>query len=265
MILAGAIILILAMANALINFVVDERIPGLVLDFMLGLGLTKTWQFLVVLNVFLLIIGMLMEGFSAILVAVPLILPFAARFHLHPFHLAMMFLLNLELAYCAPPLGLNLFIASFRFEKPLLSLYRIVLPFTGILAVGLFLVMYVPALSTVLVEGDIRRAYAAAEQRKEAPRDAWLMQCVQEDRSNPMPCSEGDKVRFGEDGLTNPYVTSVHAPAAPSASASAGSADDDLMKEMMGGSAPSAKPSAKPIDENEELMRQMMEDDKKKP
>src|SRR6185369_17326152 len=130
------IILILSMANALMNYVSDQRIPDRVLQAMLGLGLSQTWQFLVVLNIFLLVLGMLMEGFSAILVAVPLVLPFAARFNLQPFHLAMMFLLNLELAYCAPPLGLNLFIASFRFERPLTSLYRIVLPFTGILAIG---------------------------------------------------------------------------------------------------------------------------------
>jgi tripartite ATP-independent transporter DctM subunit len=267
MILAGAIILILSMANALINFVVDQRIPALVLDFMLGLGLTKTWQFLVVLNVFLLVIGMLMEGFSAILVAVPLILPFAARFNLHPFHLAMMFLLNLELAYCAPPLGLNLFIASFRFDKPLLQLYRIVLPFTGILAVGLFLVMYVPPLSTVLVEADIRKAYAEAERRQEVPRDAWLLQCVQEDRSNPTPCTEEDRKRFGKDGTKNPYVAApspsvpsvkmgdTRIPPAASAAPSA-SGDEDLMREMMG--APSAKPADKPVDPNEDLMREMM-------
>ena len=92
MILAGAIILILSMANALINFVVNEKIPGRLLDAMLGLGLTERWQFLLILNVFLLVLGMLMEGFSAILVAVPLILPFAARFNLQPFHLAIMFL-----------------------------------------------------------------------------------------------------------------------------------------------------------------------------
>ena len=283
MILAGAIILILAMANALINFVVNERIPMRVLDFMLGLGLTETWQFLVVLNIFLVIIGMLMEGFSAILVAVPLILPFAARFHLHPFHLAMMFLLNLELAYCAPPLGLNLFIASFRFEKPLLQLYRIVLPFTGILAVGLFLVMYVPALSTVLVDGDIRKAYVEAEKRQETPREAWLMQCVQEDRSNPIPCNEADKARFGKDGTTNPYLKAAPVPtAAPTPSAAPGgdddlmkqmmgetpkkadekpkNDDDDLMKQMMGdpGAKPTAAPSAKPSDPNEDLMKEMM-------
>lgn len=103
MALAGAIIIILSMANALINFVVQENIPARVLQYMLGLGLTKTWQFLIVLNIFLLVLGMLMEGFSAILVAVPLVLPFAALFNLHPFHLAIMFLLNLEIAYVCPP------------------------------------------------------------------------------------------------------------------------------------------------------------------
>ncbi|APR76217.1 TRAP-type C4-dicarboxylate transport system, large permease component [Minicystis rosea] len=265
MVLAGAIILILSMANALINFVVNERIPALVLEFMLGLGLTQTWQFLVVLNIFLVIIGMLMEGFSAILVAVPLILPFAARFHLHPFHLAMMFLLNLELAYCAPPLGLNLFIASFRFDKPLLSLYRIVLPFTGILAIGLFLVMYVPPLSTVLVDADIRKAYATAEKRQETPREAWLMQCVQEDRSNPVPCTDADKAKFGKDGTTNPYLQAAPtatATAAPVDTQKPNAGDDDLMKQMMG-DAP--KKDDKPKNEDDDLMKQMMGETTAKP
>ncbi len=288
LILAGAIILILAMANALINFVVDQQIPGRVLEYMLSLGLTQTWQFLIVLNIFLLLIGMLMEGFSAILVAVPLILPFAARFNLHPFHLAMMFLLNLELAYCAPPLGLNLFIASFRFEKPLVALYKVVLPFTAILGFGLFLVMYIPSISTVLVDGDIKAAYAAAEQKKEAPREAWLMQCVQEDRSNPRPCSPADKERFGADGTKDPYVREApivpNPDQAPTAAPRDGDDADDLMKQMMGdtpkgaaekpagdaddrmkqrmGEAPagsaSAAPSAKPADVNDDLMKEMM-------
>ncbi|HVY46721.1 MAG TPA: TRAP transporter large permease [Minicystis sp.] len=272
MVLAGAIILILAMANALINFVVNEKIPGRILDAMIGLGLTERWQFLVVLNVFLLVLGMLMEGFSAILVAVPLILPFAARFNLQPFHLAVMFLLNLEIAYCAPPLGLNLFISSFRFERPVISLYKVVLPFTGILAAGLFLVMYVPSISTVLVDGDIRAAYAQAEKVKEAPRDAWLLQCVQEDRSNPVPCTDADKKRWGPDGTLNPYAP----PPAPNQPAAAATAEpetdrqmnDDLFKQMMGdapagspsGSA-SAAPAAPPKsdkDMNDELFKEMM-------
>jgi C4-dicarboxylate transporter DctM subunit len=296
MILAGAIILILSMANALINFVVDQRIPGKVLDLMLGLGLTQTWQFLIVLNIFLLVIGMLMEGFSAILVAVPLILPFAARFNLHPFHLAMMFLLNLEIAYCCPPLGMNLFIASFRFERPLVSLYRIVLPFAGILTAGLFIVMYIPKVSTALVDTDIRHAYERAEERKEVPREAWLLQCVQEDRSNPVPCTEEDKKRFGKDGTTNPHLEAPkpEPTATPTAapSGTGGSDDDDLMKQMMGsgstgsgattgdaddellkqmlgappaGSAsatPSAAPSAPPGDANDDLFNEMMKDKK---
>jgi hypothetical protein len=146
--------------------------------------------------------------------------------------------------------------------------------------------MYVPPLSTVLVDADIRNAYAVAEKRKEAPRDAWLMQCVQEDRSNPIPCTDEDKQKFGKDGTTNPYVAATQPTGAPSASAapSGGSDADDLMKQMMGGGDTPKKdekkdeddlmkqmmggdkpaPSAKPVDPNEELMKQMMGDDKKK-
>jgi C4-dicarboxylate transporter, DctM subunit len=130
--LAGAIILILSMANALMNYVVDQHVPMKVLDFMTGVGIKHMWQFLLVMNVFLLVLGMLMEGFSAILVAVPLILPFVAKIgsanpgeKMSPFQLAMIFLLNLEIAYCMPPLGLNLFISSFRFNRPVASLYRV--------------------------------------------------------------------------------------------------------------------------------------------
>lgn len=277
MALAGAIIMILAMANALINFVIDQRIPSRVLEAMLGLGLTETWQFLIVLNIFLLVLGMLMEGFSAILVAVPLILPFAARFNLHPFHLAVMFLLNLEIAYCAPPLGLNLFIASFRFEKPLVTLYRIVLPFTGILVLGLLIVMYIPKVSTLAVDGDIAKAYALAEKNKEAPRDAWLLQCVQEDRSNPIPCTPEDKAKFGADGTLNPYdpsggkevpVMKDEPGMGPGdtggTTGGAADTDDDLFKQMMGagtgsgGAGATGSASAAPKDDEDDLFKQMM-------
>lgn len=270
MALAGAIILILSMANALINFVIDQRIPARVLDTMLGLGLTETWQFLIVLNIFLLVLGMLMEGFSAILVAVPLILPFAARFNLHPFHLAVMFLLNLEIAYCAPPLGLNLFIASFRFDRPLVSLYRIVLPFTAILGVGLVITMYVPKVATVLVDADIAAAYARAEKDQEAPREAWLLQCVQEDRSNPIPCTEADRKRFGADGTSNPYAPpEPPLPDHPSAPPQDGDADagpsddmDSLFDEMMGekkdAGAAASSSSGAAADPDKDLFDEMM-------
>jgi tripartite ATP-independent transporter DctM subunit len=201
--LAGAIILILAMANALMNYVVDQHVPTTVLGFLLKIGIEHKWQFLIVMNLFLLMLGMLMEGFSAILVAVPLIIPFVADLGMRhpdekmsPFQLAMIFLLNLEIAYCMPPLGLNLFIASFRFNRPISSLYKVVMPFVGILAVGLLLVSYVPWYSNVAVAGDVAAAHAKAEKEGAPPRDAWMMECVQEDPTNPQPCSPEDRAKY---------------------------------------------------------------------
>ncbi|HEX4447941.1 MAG TPA: TRAP transporter large permease [Polyangiaceae bacterium] len=201
--LAGAIILILAMANALMNYVVDQHVPTTVLTFLLKIGIEHKWQFLIVMNLFLLMLGMLMEGFSAILVAVPLIIPFVADLGMRhpdekmsPFQLAMIFLLNLEIAYCMPPLGLNLFIASFRFNRPISSLYKVVMPFVGILAVGLLLVSYVPWYSNVAIAGDVAAAHAKAEKEGAPPRDAWMMECVQEDPTNPQPCSAEDRAKY---------------------------------------------------------------------
>src|SRR4029077_5241430 len=169
---------ILAMANALTNYVVDQHLPDRGLEAMLKLGLDKTWQFLVVMDLFLLVLGMIMDGFSAILVAVPLVLPFAAHFGLGPFHVAIMFVLNLELAFSCPPLGLNLFISSFRFSRPVVSLYRIALPFVGLLGLALLVITYVPRISNQLVIGDIKdwRDKAAHEHRP--PTEAWFLECV---------------------------------------------------------------------------------------
>jgi tripartite ATP-independent transporter DctM subunit len=230
MALAGAVILILLMANALMNWVIDKQVPAHVLEGLTSLGLTERWQFLVALNVFLLVVGMVMDGFSAILVAVPLVLPFAARFGLHPFHLAMMFILNLELAFCMPPLGLNLFIAAFRFQRPLSSLYKSALPFVALLALSLGLVMAFPWLSSVLVQTDIDAARARALKLGEPPREAWLMECVQADSLSPQPCSEADKLAYAKDG-------------------GSGEAEDDdsaLFEQMMGKKDDAAPPDAGP-------------------
>jgi tripartite ATP-independent transporter DctM subunit len=256
MALAGAVILILAMANALINYVIQEAIPGRVLGFMLELGLTETWQFLIVMNIFLLVLGMLMDGFSAILVAVPLILPFAARFTLGPFHLAMIFLLNLEIAYCCPPLGLNLFISSFRFNRPVVSLYRVVIPFALILTSALILVSYIPWLSDVTIRGDIAKARAIAEHNHAPPREAWEMECVQEDTTNPQPCSDADKKRWPKgqepDVATLPLVPDVvDAGAAPDDS------DDALLKMMAGDDSGSAAPANSGAESDDDLLKQM--------
>jgi C4-dicarboxylate transporter DctM subunit len=258
--LAGAVILILAMANALINYVIQQSIPGHVLDAMLKLGLTETWQFLIVMNIFLLVLGMLMDGFSAILVAVPLILPFAARFTLGPFHLAMIFLLNLEIAYCCPPLGLNLFISSFRFNRPVVSLYRVVLPFAAILAGALVLVSYVPAISEVLVKGDIATARAKALKEGAPPREAWLMECVQEDRSNPLPCTKEDKQAYPNGQAPEPIVPVADERPVAEADAGTTSEDDDILKQMLGtgGDAGKAGADAGGVESEDELLAKMM-------
>jgi len=242
MALAGAVILILAMANALINYVIQEHIPNQVLDFMVRLGLTETWQFLIVLNIFLLVLGMLMDGFSAILVAVPLILPFAARFTLGPFHMAMVFLLNLEIAYCCPPLGLNLFISSFRFNRPVVSLYRIVLPFAGILALALIMVSYMPILSDITLRKDIAAARDVAAKVNAPPREAWLLECVQEDRTNPLPCSDEDKKKWPGGQLADTEAKPTEKPAVKEGEGEGDAEDQELLKLMQGGGEAGAKP-----------------------
>jgi C4-dicarboxylate transporter, DctM subunit len=236
MALAGALLLIMAMAMALTTYLIYEKVPGHIFDWFTSLGISKRWHFLVMLNFFMYIQGALMEGFSSILVAVPLLIPFGAEFGLSPFHLAMMFLLNLEIAFLSPPFGQNLFVAAFRFNKPMASLYRISLPFLGILVVGLLMIMYIPKLSTVAVEGDIARAKAKAAQYGDAPRDAWMMECVQEDRNNPLPCTAEDKAKWGPNGTGTPETAGSAEPETPETAGSAepGSEDDDLLKEMMG-------------------------------
>jgi hypothetical protein len=112
--------------------------------------ITSKTMFLLVLNVFLLIAGMVMEIFGAIFVVVPLIAPIGKHFGIDPYHLAIMFLVNLEIAYLCPPLGLNLIISSFRFGTPVTTVYRSVLPFIAVLTVTLIVTTYVPWLSTYL-------------------------------------------------------------------------------------------------------------------
>jgi C4-dicarboxylate transporter, DctM subunit len=244
------------MANALINFVVQEQIPGQILDYMVGLGMTESWQFLIVLNIFLLVLGMVMDGFSAILVAVPLVLPFAAKFHLNPFHMAVMFLLNLELAFLLPPLGLNLFISSFRFNRPVVSLYRVVMPFAGLVAVGLALVMYLPAISTVLLRGDVAAARAEAKRSGSPPREAWQLECVQEDHTHPMPCTPEEIAMYGNTYTSGAAAPTPSEPTGATEGAGTGGADDDLFRQMVGG-APSAAPAAGPASEDD-LFRELI-------
>ncbi len=150
MTLVGAILLILACALGLTNYLVDEEVPMKILAAMKELIQNK-WMFLLCLNVFLLIVGSLMDIFSAIIVVVPLILPIAQEFNVHPIHLAIIFLTNLEIGYITPPVGINLFISSFRFDKSVLSIYKASAPYLILLLSALVLITYVPWLSLAWV------------------------------------------------------------------------------------------------------------------
>ena len=151
MVLVGSILVIMGLALGLTGYLTDEEIPQKILMFMNNY-ITGKIMFLVVLNIFLLIVGFLMDIFSAMFVIVPLILPIAAQFGVNPVHLGIIFLTNLEIGYSTPPVGLNLFIASFRFDKPVIQLYRAALPFIVIMLVALLLITYIPALSLQLVD-----------------------------------------------------------------------------------------------------------------
>ena len=108
-------------------------------------------MFLVVLNLFLIVVGMMMDIFSAIIVVVPLITPIALGYGIDPVHLGIIFLTNLEIGYLTPPVGLNLFISSLRFDKPVFTVVRATLVYIGILLVALVIITYVPELSLWLV------------------------------------------------------------------------------------------------------------------
>lgn len=149
MTLVGAILSIMSMAIGFTSFLIQAQVPLKLLTAMQTL-ITSKFTFLLVLNVFLLIAGMVMEIFAAIFVVVPLIVPIAKHFGIDPYHLGIVFLVNLEIAYLAPPLGLNLMISSFRFATPVADLYKSVLPFIGVLTITLMITTYIPSLSTWL-------------------------------------------------------------------------------------------------------------------
>ena len=109
-------------------------------------------MFLLALNVFLVLVGCLMEIFPAIVVVVPLIVPLGAAFNVHPVHLGIIFIANLELGYLTPLVGLNILLASYRFKRPVLEVARASLPMAGILGIGVLLITYVPWLTLGLLQ-----------------------------------------------------------------------------------------------------------------
>ncbi len=151
MVLVGGILILLACALGLTNYLVDAEVPMRLLAAIEGL-ITNRFVFLLALNVFLLVIGSVTEVFGALIVVLPLIIPIAQRYGVDLTHLGIIFLANLEIGFMLPPLGLNLFISSFRFRQPILRVYGSVLPFLLVLFVGLMLITYIPELSLFLVK-----------------------------------------------------------------------------------------------------------------
>jgi C4-dicarboxylate transporter DctM subunit len=151
MILVGAILVMLGAAMGLTSYIIDQQIPMRLFAFISHYVSSKL-VFLVVLNIFILVMNMV-EIFSAIIIVVPIIVPVALRFGVDPVHLGIIFLLNLEIGYMTPPLGLNLFLSSIRFGKPLSEVYRTVLPFFALLLIVLLVITYFPQLSLALTGG----------------------------------------------------------------------------------------------------------------
>lgn len=150
MVLVGGILIILGVSLASTNYMIDEQVPMRLFEWITA-HISSKLSFLILLNLFLLMLGMMLDIFSALVIVVPLILPVAAGFGVDPIHLGMIFLANMQIGYCTPPVGMNLFIASYRFDKPIVLLYRAALPFLAILLLAVVIITYWPWLSLVLV------------------------------------------------------------------------------------------------------------------
>lgn len=150
MVMVGGILLILGASMAFTNFIIDAEVPmklfGLIRD-----HITDRIVFLILLNLFLLVVGMLVDIFSALVIVVPLILPVATSYGVDPVHLGIIFLGNMQIGYITPPVGMNLFIASYRFGKPVIQLYRAAFPFMLVLLAAVLIITYWPGLSLVLI------------------------------------------------------------------------------------------------------------------
>ena len=145
--LVGGILIILAVAVGFTTYLIDAQVPARLADWARE-NIHSKWLFLLGLNAFLIVVGGLMDIFSAIIVVVPLVVPIATHFEVNPIHLGIIFVANSELGYLTPPVGENLFVASYRFNKPVLHLARAMLPMYVILLIGVLLITYVPWLTT---------------------------------------------------------------------------------------------------------------------
>jgi len=149
--IVGGVLSILAVSKALSYYIVDTQAPANIASWMRDV-LSSKFVFLLLLNAALIVVGCLMDIFSAILIVLPLIVPLGMAYGIDPVHLGMIFIVNLEVGYITPPVGLNLFLASYRFKKPFVEICRCVVPFLSVRLLVVLLVTYLPVLSTFLVK-----------------------------------------------------------------------------------------------------------------
>ena len=149
MVLVGAVLVILGLSLASTNYLIDAEVPAKLFT-TIKIYISDQLTFLIVLNIFLLILGTMLDIFSALVIMVPLLLPIAIGYGIDPVHLGIIFLANMQIGYFTPPVGMNLFIASYRFKKPIMQLYRATLPFFIILMFAVVIITYWPALSLML-------------------------------------------------------------------------------------------------------------------
>jgi tripartite ATP-independent transporter DctM subunit len=146
MVMVGGILLILAAALAFTNALVDARVPQQLFEFASG-WIESRLAFLLLLNLTLLFLGAFLDIYAALVIMVPLLLPVAVQYGIHPVHFGIIFLANMQIGYFTPPIGMNLFIASYRFGRPITELYRSTIPFMLVLLVALALITWLPWLS----------------------------------------------------------------------------------------------------------------------
>ncbi len=145
----GGVLLILGVALGFTNYLIDAQIPSRAVEWVTGTVHSK-YAFLLALNVCLLMVGCVMDMYSAIVVVVPIIVPLGMAYGIDPIHLGIIFLANMELGLLTPTAGINIFLSSYRFKKPVLQVSQAVIPMQCVLIVGLLLITYFPALTTFL-------------------------------------------------------------------------------------------------------------------
>jgi len=148
-VLVGGVLLILGVALGFTNYLAFAEIPARAVDWVTA-TVHSRWMFLLLLNVFLLVVGALMDIYSAIVIVVPLLVPLGRAFGIDPIHLGIVFLANLELGFLTPPVGVNLFLSSLRFNQPMPVVVRSVIPMLLVFLLGVLLITYIPPLTTAL-------------------------------------------------------------------------------------------------------------------